>query len=324
MSRVHEWQFLLNREGQPIADTSVYIYLAGTEIPARIFTDEVGGTMIDTEPQVTTNANGFFQFWIADNTEQNGYDISQKFKIKWAKAGVASGYIDWVDVFPKIQQAVAVDETDQTSVFKDKLVSNRLAYQWEEHRGWTYVDGWSNLHGLAPVNLTEQDTTDKNKLISNGNGYKWETHVNKTDPTDAHGMGAADLTSTNTAKTKLIDNNTLKTFNDDRLVQYSYTLIGGDPGVVPSSNWVKPNVGVEFYYTEINIANGYEETSFPVVQLWDTDTRKDIKNIDVYLGDETHVYDAGQTITLEISGAIPPSLNAKILFRNGDIGSGTP
>ena len=100
MARVHFWSHLIDDEGIPIQGASVTIYLSETLSPAYIYTSENSTTPINTDPQVTTNSEGFFEFWIGDVSESAGYSIPQKFKIAWEKTGVAEGYIDYVDILP--------------------------------------------------------------------------------------------------------------------------------------------------------------------------------------------------------------------------------
>ena len=130
MARYHYWQFIVNQEGQPIRNVAVSLYLAGTNIPAFIYRSEFGTDGTNTPPQVYTNKAGYFEFWLGDDTQTEGYPIGQKFKIQWEKENVASGSIDWVDIFPGF---APVDETDNTSTIKNKLVSNALAYDWDQH-----------------------------------------------------------------------------------------------------------------------------------------------------------------------------------------------
>jgi hypothetical protein len=97
--RVKYWSYLLNDEGQPIENADIYVYLAGGTNPASIYTSDVGGVVSSTPPQIQTNSDGYFQFWIPDNNE-GGYSRSQKFKIKWIKANVSTGTIDNISILP--------------------------------------------------------------------------------------------------------------------------------------------------------------------------------------------------------------------------------
>lgn len=109
--RVKYWSYLLNDEGQPIENANVYIYEAGTLNAVNIFTTEVGGVSVTSSPQVTTNIDGYFEFWIADNNEIGGYNRLQKFRIKWFKSNIAEGDIDNVSILP-IGPGYYYDTTD--------------------------------------------------------------------------------------------------------------------------------------------------------------------------------------------------------------------
>jgi len=98
--RVHFWSFLLSEEGTPIASADINVRLTVSNDPAYVYTSESGATETNTLPQATTDANGYFEFWVGDINETYGYTIPQKFKIAWFKAGVADGYIDNVDILP--------------------------------------------------------------------------------------------------------------------------------------------------------------------------------------------------------------------------------
>lgn len=129
MSKYHYWQFLVNQEGQPIQGADISLYLAGTNTPAFVYENEFGSSGTDNPPQVSTNKAGYFEFWLGDDQESNGYPIGQKFKLQWNKEDIASGSIDWIDIYPGFEPV----DTDNTSTIKNKLVSNYLANGWEEH-----------------------------------------------------------------------------------------------------------------------------------------------------------------------------------------------
>lgn len=168
MARKHWWSFLVNEEGQPINNASVSIFLAGSTTSATVYLDEFSSESKSTAPQVTTNSNGYFEFWLPDPSSSNGYSATQKFKIEWNKAGIEYGFIDYVDVYPPL---IAVDETD-TDTTKDKSVSNYLANLWEAHR----LDTSGVVHGIEEVNTTYSSNVVKNKLVSNSLAYKWDKH----------------------------------------------------------------------------------------------------------------------------------------------------
>ena len=218
MSRFHYWQFLLNKEGQPIPDANISVYLAGTEISANVYFDEFGSNYSNTPPQIITNNMGYFEFWIGDASEEFGYSKGQKFKIEWEKPGVALGQIDWIDIFPHV---IEVDETDKFSNTKDKLISNKLAYRWEQHRNHTIQDNGFPIHGIEQFNELD-DNSISNKVISNLMGKKWNDHVNyslSTPPISAlntpHGLLPVDGTINDNVFNKLVNNKILYDINSN-------------------------------------------------------------------------------------------------------------
>jgi hypothetical protein len=88
-----------------------------------IYTSETGSNIESSAPQLVTNQDGYFEFWLGDTSETYGYGSDQKIKIAYEKAGVVDGYNDYLSVFPSF---IPVDETD-TDTSKDKTISNNLA-----------------------------------------------------------------------------------------------------------------------------------------------------------------------------------------------------
>jgi hypothetical protein len=161
MARAHVWQYLINREGQPIEGATVQVYLAGSETQATIYHQEDGGSP-DAVGQVVTLSNGFFEFWIADLQEDGGYDSSQKIKIAWDKAGISKGHIDYVDVFDESLDYYPVDVKDNSQT-KDRVVSNYYANIWTEHvTGTSYNEGAHNIYSIVDGSID----TIRNKLVS--------------------------------------------------------------------------------------------------------------------------------------------------------------
>jgi len=216
MSRFHYWQFLINKEGQPIPDANINVYLAGTDTSAYVYFDEFGSNTSNEEPQVITNNMGYFEFWVADASEAYGYQKGQKFKIEWEKPGVALGKIDWVDIFPHV---VEVDETDVTSTAKNKVISNKLAYRWEEHKNSTLQNDGFPIHGIEAVNEVDEDIFP-NKVISNKLAKKWDSHstfsfeTSATSATAAHDLQPININSQDTIFNKLINNKILFDINE--------------------------------------------------------------------------------------------------------------
>lgn len=166
MSRIYYWQFILDEEGRPLESVDIRFYLQDNPSEeAEIFTHpSLGVSTTTSEANIQTDGNGFFEFWVGDEFEDSGgYASTQKFILEWNRAGIYTGSIDNIDVFPPL---FTVDEADNTSVSKDdknKLVSNALAFKWDNH-----VDSGiaGRPHQFAPVDTTKTDTT-KNKLVSN-------------------------------------------------------------------------------------------------------------------------------------------------------------
>jgi hypothetical protein len=208
MARSHFWSFIANEEGQPIPGANISLFLADTDTPAKVYDDEFNGNLITTAPQTTTSRNGFFQFWVnpALDDPLNGYPSSQKFKLVWSKTGVASGQIDFVDIFPIVRETAPVDETDSSSTEKNKTISNRLAYYWEEHKDKDVsIPTDLPVHGMEWIDITSDDTIP-NKLVSNNNGKIWSDHTNSTYTDEPHGIEPVDPSDTGTDKNKLINN----------------------------------------------------------------------------------------------------------------------
>ena len=208
MSRFHYWQYLINIEGQPISDANISIYLAGTNTAANVYLDEFGENYASQTPQIITNNLGYFEFFIGDAAEQYGYEKGQKFKLEWEKPGVAFGKIDWIDIFPHTEE---VDETD-TNEIKDKLISNNLAYLWENHRTSTLQDDGFPIHGIEPINESDTDTFP-NKLLSNELGKKWNDHVEETYVDNPHSLEPVNISDTDQTFNKLVSNKTLNDLN---------------------------------------------------------------------------------------------------------------
>ena len=217
MSRFHYWQYLLNTEGQPIPDANISLYLAGTDATATIYFDEFGSNHSDQAPQIITNNLGYFEFWVGDDSEEFGYEKGQKFKLEWEKPGVALGSIDWIDIFPHV---VEVDITDSFSDSKNKVISNKMAFRWEEHKNHTLQNDGFPIHGIEAVNETDTNKFP-NKTISNFIANKWDSHVNysfSSLPTSAsgypHDIRPVIETDSNNTFNRLVSNKLILDINE--------------------------------------------------------------------------------------------------------------
>jgi len=307
MARVHTWQFLVNEVGEPIGSANVSIYLAGSLTPANIYLDEFSGDVISTSPQLTTLSNGYFEFWIADIDNTFGYASTQKFKLSWEKTGIASGVIDYIDIFPSTRFSEPVDEGDWDSTTKDKLVSNRLAFNWQDHIGHdvTILDEGLPIHGIDLVDYTQNDHTF-NKLINNNLGYKWEQHRESTvqNPSVSgsdgsggtpHGLYEVDITSKTTTVNKLVSDKILYdliaqdtsiiNYSDEQDLLLSYDISAINTVLDNTFSVVYPITGVDWtenldgtYYKEIAHNFG---TLYPTITVWDTDDKKVVQLSDI-------------------------------------------
>jgi hypothetical protein len=285
--RVHFWQFLLDEEGRPIEDAEISIFLAGGSTPASIYTQEIGGSPVSTSPQVETDSSGLFEFWIGDTGESAGYTTTQKFKLQWKKTGIATGSIDNVDVFLPVAE---VDETS-TNTSKNKLVSNLLAYRWEEHR----TDETHTIHGIEEVEIVPSGATNvKDKLVSNELASGWELH--KLDNTHTvHGIEEYNPSGSGTVRNKLVSN---KDINDI----YAAIGLGGPVAVAyydTISSWSGPT-SAGYYYEDIEHNLDLE---WPVVQCYNSSTRKVEEMVEIESIDDntTRIWSNDNTLTIKVS-----------------------
>lgn len=210
--RKHFWKYLINSSGEPVAGARIHVFLTdsvtstdfttSSNINNDIFTDissnaYVNLTTTKNAPinnfdktntvvgEIRTASNGFFEFYIADKEEvtnntsgspgYNGdkaYDYNTYFTLVWVRNGLDIGYVENVQIF---SIKTEVDETDSTSIHSDrknKLISNKQAYNWNQH-----ILDTVDVHGLEPVNKISTNTL-KNKLVSNYDIKLLEDHRN--------------------------------------------------------------------------------------------------------------------------------------------------
>ncbi len=198
MARNHVWKFLVNQAGEPINAAHVFVYKAGTVEPVWVYFDEFGSAgSRSPSGQVSTLENGYFEFWIAEdeefdvcNTEEvdnetaTAYPFNQKFKLRWEKTGVASGQVDYVDVFPANRYFQPADtencanEGVASNEEMNKVVSNYLVCRWESHvdadfRADDVIP--TSIHGLDYLN-TSAPSLLFNKIVNNQQGWLWDVH----------------------------------------------------------------------------------------------------------------------------------------------------
>ena len=157
----------MDEDGRPLQSVNIRVYLNDNpNTEADIFVHPYLGS--PTKSSVTdleTNGDGYFEFWIGDEFETlGGYSSNQRFRLTWDRAGILLGAIDNIDIFPPVFQ---VDETDNTSLTSDqrnKLISNSLAYGWQQHINSTYA---TMPHDFQPVDWNDATDNTYNKLVSN-------------------------------------------------------------------------------------------------------------------------------------------------------------
>jgi len=165
MARIHYWQYIVNEDGEPVENAIIRFYLADSTTEAEVFLHPTAGTTTTTSvAELKTNSNGFFEVWFGDELENTGgYEASQKFKLTWSKAGIATGVIDKIDIYPTVFQVDETDNISQNRSVRNKLISNELAYSWESHISMNATEG---PHNFAAVDYNDTDIT-YNKLVSN-------------------------------------------------------------------------------------------------------------------------------------------------------------
>jgi len=308
MARVHFWKFIVNEAGEPIENANIYIYLAGTTTPAWVYYDEFSATGTRTEPQVSSLRNGYFEFWIdedqnfqygdeVDNEEATAYGFSQKFKIRWEKTGIASGTIDYVDIFPpnRYFEQVGLESGDCSSTIKNKVISNELACYWNNHVELNVLEDGLPVHGLEIVRPDEPDDFE-NKIITNRYGWKWDKHVDSTaqEPLTGYGLSGAvyphniqEVDPTNPGdlvRNKLISNNDF------------YLLIRSDTFDVLSYMWT-PNLSGSY---ECTITHNMSK-QFPLLSMWDFYTKEQVYIEDVVVIDENTITLTSPTSALQLT-----------------------
>lgn len=175
MGRIHHWYYLKDKQGRPIVNANLKLYLEGTKTEATIYnsTASSASAIIDQSTWMS-GPSGFFDFYIGDQFETDplsvgatGYNPNQHFDLQWAASAAIysndphppSGVIDQIQLLPKIFQ---VDETSTNSI-RNKMVSNALAYKWDIHPDQIYSQ---QPHSLLPVDPSDSTDTTFDKLVN--------------------------------------------------------------------------------------------------------------------------------------------------------------
>lgn len=298
MARVHFWKFLVNEAGEPIESANISITLAGTDTPVWVYFDEFSSTGKRDVPQLSTIKNGYFEFWIdededfdpegtVDNVNGVSYGFNQKFKLSWEKTGIATGTIDYIDIFPPSRFFEKVNETDPTSTYKNKVVSNYLAWYWTTHADQdAREEGTLPIHGFELANSLEPNDTP-NKIITNQMAWNWDTHVGDTIETynlsagPPHGLrpyveGSIDTTWEVVVNDALITN--LLAATKAALYLITVPLSGGD------FEW-EVDVDDRYFTTILHELN----TAYPHVTCYNESTGVMVKSADVVYVDNDNI-----------------------------------
>lgn len=167
MGRFHHWYFLKDKEGRPILDAGLNLYLTTTKTEAVVYNSAAASASIDQSTWVT-GASGFFNFFIGDQFEilYTGYEPTQEFDLSWATSAaiysgdeIPSGTIDNLQLLPKI---FTVNENSQNPI-RNKMVSNILANKWDEHPDKTYAQ---EPHDIFPIDETDSQDVTVNKVVN--------------------------------------------------------------------------------------------------------------------------------------------------------------
>jgi len=174
MARIDYWQYMIDRQGNPLQDAEVRVYLAGTLNEADIYLNATFGSVTKSSTEnLKTNKYGFVQFWVGDTWEiEGGYNVDQQFKIVWQNN--IDGIEEEIDNFYVFTPVRPIDTTDSikgipSNKDKDKVISNKQGYKWDMHVDSVVPS--ASPHDLHPVDLFNLNET-VNKVISNKLGYQ--------------------------------------------------------------------------------------------------------------------------------------------------------
>jgi hypothetical protein len=167
MGRLHHWYYLKGREGRPIVNANLNLYIADTKTEATVYESTAASAAIDQSTWLT-GTSGFFEFYIGDQFEEiyTGYSPSIEFDLQWSASAarysdgiIPSGVIEDIQLLPKI---FTVNEalTDST---RNKMVSNFLAYKWDQHPDQDYS---LEPHEIEPVDVNDSTDTTMNKVVN--------------------------------------------------------------------------------------------------------------------------------------------------------------
>ncbi len=262
-----------------IENCEVTVKLAGSDVNACLYLDEYSSYNTCDDPeldpskhQITSVNNGYYEFWIGDETETRGYRGDQKFKIEWERIGVAHGMVDFVNILPLQSITLPLNITacvtgGYMSPDMNKLISDELGCKWDNHTTLIVENVDDNsVHGIEFVDVDAMDTRP-NKIISNELGYRWDKHtdmpvlaVSATPPSGApHGLYQVDMQSPDKVKNKVVSNEDLHYFWVHMLKSGEYLI--PDEDADPFVDWVEDADGLWEYTIVHNLNAPYPHVS---------------------------------------------------------------
>lgn len=174
MSRIDYWQYLVDRQGMPLKNAQVRVYLAGTSTEANIYLNgSLGAFTTSSAEDFKTDENGFFQFWVGDEWETNGgYEATQQFRIVWQNT--VDGIQEEIDDVFLYTPVLPIDVSDDiigipSNKDRNKTISNIQGYKWNTHVDSVVPS--ASPHNLQPVVSLDLDTV-QNKVISDKIAYQ--------------------------------------------------------------------------------------------------------------------------------------------------------
>ena len=153
MARSHQWYYIQSESGVPVDGAEISVYSAGTTTPMYVYLQELGGSATNTIPQVTSNDEGYFEFWIADSSEVDGYVSGSKFSVNWSKPGVIDdGGIDYIDFTTPRVLSMTTESLSTTG--------------WSSSGGQYYYDLSHELNNEYPIATLYNDASKQTETIT--------------------------------------------------------------------------------------------------------------------------------------------------------------
>lgn len=133
MARFHFQGRVRDSYGNTVKNQPINITITDETAPAKIFTAYNAGTYVDTLPQITSNTQGFFEFWV-DNTVTNDevyfdievgnftYERIDIFRPASRQSYTPTTSGDWQTIPTDIKNALDIIAGGQINIFSDKLV----------------------------------------------------------------------------------------------------------------------------------------------------------------------------------------------------------